>query len=155
MKAKTIDCPDRSFDCDPFQFQRPLDAGNKIPSLDSLYEQLKAFAASTPPPTPTGSSLCRSSGRVENQLAADLAAAALEIVANSPLARSRSATFSGDASPFAFNGRLKVFIESAAMLMQIGRCTGPQGIVDHVKRQWCALVIHYPARHFGPTARGR
>lgn len=111
MKAKTIDCPE-GFDNDPFQPERPLEAGNKIPSLDSLYEQLKAFAASTPPPTPTGSSSCRPS-RVDNQLAADLAAAALEMVANSPLVRSRSATFSGPASPF--NCRPKVFIDSAPM----------------------------------------
>jgi hypothetical protein len=43
-------------------------------------------------------------------MAADLAAAALEMVANSPLVRSRSATFSGAPSSFAFNSRSKVFI---------------------------------------------
>ncbi|XP_045029455.1 liprin-beta-2 isoform X1 [Daphnia magna] len=110
VKAKTIDFADGSSDCDPFQPQKPLEAGNKIPSLDSLYEQLKAFAAATPPPTACAAPsppCARSSRTVDNQMAADLAAAALEMVANSPLVRSRSATFSGAPSSFAFNSRPK------------------------------------------------
>ena len=118
-KAKTIDVTDGAIDGDPFQSQRPLDPASKIPSLDSLYEQLKAFAA-TPPPSSASSSTpsaCHARPpRVDNQLAADLAAAALEMVANSPLVRSRSATFSGAHSPFAFNSRPKVFI---ATLMDV------------------------------------
>ena len=116
IKAKTIDFADGSCDGDPFHPQKPLDATSKIPSLDSLYEQLKAFAAATPPPPPAGPTptSCSRSSRLDNQLAADLAAAALEMVANSPLVRSRSATFSGAPSPFAFNSsRLKVFIDRA------------------------------------------
>ncbi|XP_046640016.1 liprin-beta-2-like isoform X2 [Daphnia pulicaria] len=112
VKAKTIDFADGCNDADPFQPQKPLEVGNKIPSLDSLYEQLKAFAAATPPPSAplAPASPCpttRSSRTIDNQMAADLAAAALEMVANSPLVRSRSATFSGAPSSFAFNSRPK------------------------------------------------
>lgn len=106
VRAKTVDpSPLDSLLDDPFQSSKPLDTESKIPSLDSLYEQLKAFASSSggpvppPPASPSG-------GRrlvVDTQLAADLAAAALEMVANSPLARSRSATFSS------FSARTKVF----------------------------------------------
>jgi len=114
IKSKTFDSgppppPSDYFYEDHFQCsQRPLDPGSKIPSLDSLYEQLKAFAGdgygrsngrmSPAPPSPSGS---RRNLQVDTQLAADLAAAALEmVVANSPLARSRSATFSS------FNSRV-------------------------------------------------
>ena len=96
VKAKTIDIPDSSSLEDflhsdsalNFQFNRQLDSGSKMPSLDSLYEQLKAFASTGP-----------SSGS-NNQLATDLAFAALGMVAsnNNPLARSRSATFSSYSS---------------------------------------------------------
>lgn len=113
IKSKTFDSgppppPSDYFYEDHFQSQRPLDPGSKIPSLDSLYEQLKAFVGdgygrsngrmSPAPPSPSGS---RRNLQVDTQLAADLAAAALEmVVANSPLARSRSATFSS------FNSRV-------------------------------------------------
>jgi hypothetical protein len=135
VKAKTIDFADGCNDADPFQPQKPLEVGNKIPSLDSLYEQLKAFAAATPPPSAplAPASPCpttRSSRTIDNQMAADLAAAALEMVANSPLVRSRSATFSGAPSSFAFNSRPKVFIALPHSTtyphdMQIGRWNHP------------------------------
>ena len=115
VKAKTVDSSAHDFFLDdPFQSQRPLDSESKIPSLDSLYEQLKAFASSSGPVPPPPAS--PSGGRrlmVDSQLAADLAAAALEMVANSPLARSRSATFSS------FTGstpRTKVFLSPFSFL---------------------------------------
>lgn len=93
-KSKTVDCADDA---------RPLDASSKIPSLDSLYEQLKVLSGSSTPPALPGPHPV-----IDNQLAADLTAVALEMVANSPLARRRSSTFSGSSAPHAQYYRPKV-----------------------------------------------
>ena len=79
-KSKTVD---HSYLPPPTLMHRPLDAGSKIPSLDSLYEQLKAFAAS-----PEGNSKARTT-RVDAHLAADLAALVGDVT------RARSASYSG------------------------------------------------------------
>lgn len=91
MKSKTVD---------EDSLPRPLDSTSKIPSLDSLYEQLKVLSGSTTPPV--------SQAIIDDQLAADLTAVALEMVANSPLLRRRSSTFSGPSAPFSNFPRPKV-----------------------------------------------
>ena len=95
LKSKTIDCPTPP---EPrtnsiYPQQRPLEAGSKIPSLDSLYEQLKAFAASPENNAPP---------RVDANLAADLAA----LVGG--VARSRSASYSG--ASLSVRNQPKVFL---------------------------------------------
>ena len=80
-KSKTID---HSYLPPPLTLMHPpLDAGSKIPSLDSLYEQLKAFAAS-----PEANAKGRAA-RVDAHLAADLAALVGDVT------RARSASYSG------------------------------------------------------------
>ena len=79
-KSKTVD---HSYLPPPTLMHRPLDAGSKIPSLDSLYEQLKAFAAS-----PEANAKSRAT-RVDAHLAADLAALVGDVT------RARSASYSG------------------------------------------------------------
>ena len=83
-KSKTVD---HTSHLSPSPLHRPLDAASKIPSLDSLYEQLKAFAAS--PEGAGGVARSRTTTRVDAHLAADLAALVGGVT------RARSASYSG------------------------------------------------------------